>query len=194
MKIDRSFYLLGLVFLLACSPVAPKTESSLALNIDQLIETQITHLAQHKNVLEKEADVDGTRSDSTFVPTPEIWKSELEIFRQLNLINKPVHKGAYRQEGPLNDTRSNLKIMQYVSTTSPLVLLKIYYQNDPAIFKKIEGILRESNQLYTNNRSLSLEFDEDNGTPMLITYSVVGFQKVAVRDTVKFYVRGHINW
>lgn len=194
MKIDHSFWLLGLVFLLSCSRATPKTESNQSLDIDQLLETQITQLGQHKNVLDKEADVDGTRSDSTFVPTPEIWKSELEIFRQLNLINKPIHKGAYLKEGPLDDTRSNLKILQYSSTTSRLISLKIYYQNDPRQFKRIEGLLHETNQLYTNDRSLTLEFDDDNGKPLLVSYSVVGFQKVAVRDTVKFYVRGHINW
>ncbi len=182
-----------LLFAAACSPtLAPVILGP--MDFDRLIDEQISELSQHRNTLEKEAEVDGHRSDSTLVPTGEIWKAELTIFRQFGMINKPLHQGSYREDGPLEDPRSNLKIQQYVSVTSPLRLLRIYYQDTIGRVRKIEGTLNETNRLYNNERTLTLEFDEDNGKLHLTFYGIAGYQKIALRDTVRFSVKARINW
>ncbi len=187
------FYRFLLLFALGCSP-SPASTSSVPIDFDQLIDEQINALSQHKNTLDKEAEVDGHRSDTSFVPTAEILKAELAIFRELGIVNKPLHKGSYREEGPLDDSRSNLRIQQYVSDSSPLGLLRVYYHGTIGRVRKIEGTIKEANQLYTSERNLTLEFDEDGGKPLLVFYGIRGYQKVALRDTVRFSVQARINW
>lgn len=182
-----------LFFAAACSPT-PTSLKSGPIDFDRLVDEQISQLSQRKNTLEKEAEVDGHRSDSTLVPTPETWRAELAIFRQLGIVNKPLHQGSYHEEGPLDDSRSNLKIRQYVSESSPLTLLRIYYQEKIERVRKIEGRVTETNQLYSNQRNLTMEFDEEDGKPVLTHYRISGYQKVALRDTVRFSVEARINW
>ncbi len=191
MRFRYCFYFLLFVF--GCSPT-PSAINSGPIDFDRLIDEQIGALSQHKNTLEKVAEVGGHPSDSTFVPTAEIWKAELAIFRQLGIVNKPLHGGSYREEGPLDDPRSNLKIQQYVSDSSPLALLRVYYHETIGRVRKIEGTIREANQLYTSERRLTLEFDEENSKPFLIFYGISGYQKVALRDTIRFSVKARINW
>lgn len=192
MKVSHyGFWLL--LFATACYQ-KPAAKDFGLLDFDHLVDEQISQLSQHRNSLEKEAAVGAHRSDSTLVPTPEIWKTELDIFRRLQLINKPIHQDAYRSEGPLDDPRSNLKIQQYTSDSSPLIVLRIYYHQSIERVRRIEGVLKESNQLYASQRSLTMEFDEVAGRPVLTGYEIDGYQKVALRDTVHFSVLGKIKW
>ncbi len=193
MKSQGCIFFYFLLFTVACSPT-PGSVRLGPIDFDRLIDEQISELSKHRNTLEKEAEVDGHRSDSTLVPTEEIWKGELAIFRQLGMINKPLHQGSYRQEGPLDDPRSNLKIQQYVSASSPLRVLRIFYQESIEQVRRIEGTLNETNQLYHNERKLTLEFDEGNGKAVLTFYGITGRQKVVLRDTVRFSVNARINW
>jgi hypothetical protein len=182
-----------LLLTVACAPTpAPVVQGP--LDFDALIEAQINGLSQRIVTLDKVAVVGEVRSDSTLVPTATDWKAELDIFRQLGTINKTIYQGAYQQEGPLDDPQSNLHIQQYSSATSPLKVLKIYYQVDLQRVRKIEGFLEESTPLYSSQKNLTMVFDEENGKPVLTRYSIVGYQKVALRDTVRFTVESTITW
>ena len=56
-------------------------------DFDRLIDDQISELSQRKRVLDKVADIGGSRSDTTFLPSAGGWETELEIFRELEKIN-----------------------------------------------------------------------------------------------------------
>lgn len=182
-----------LLLVIACAPT-PASVVQGPLDFDALIEGQINVLSQRIVTLDKVATVGEIRSDSTWVPTADDWKAELDIFRQLGTINKSIYQGAYRQEGPLDDPQSNLQIQQYTSITSPLKDLKIYYQVHLQRVRKVVGILEESTPLYSAQKNLTMVFDEENGKPVLTRYSIVGYQKVALRDTVQFSVESVITW
>jgi hypothetical protein len=177
----------------ACAPT-PASVVTGPLDFDALIEEQINGLSQRMVTLEKVATVGEVLSDSTLVPTVADWKAELGIFRQLGMINKTIYQGTYQQQGPLEDPQSNLHIQQYTSATSPLRVLKVYYQVEPQRVRKVEGFLEESTPLYSTQKKLTLVFDEENGSPVLTRYSIVGYQKVALRDTVRFSVESAIAW
>jgi hypothetical protein len=186
-------YLSVLLLAVACAPT-PASVVRGPLDVDALIEGQIQGLSQRVVTLDKVATIGEVRSDSTLVPTATGWKAELDIFRQLGMINKTIYQGAYRQEGPLDDPQSNLQIQQHTSATSPLRVLKVYYQVDLQRIRKIEGFLEESTPLYSTQKYLTMVFDEENGKPVLTRYSIMGYQKVALRDTVRFSVESVITW
>lgn len=181
-----------LFFAAACSHEQKSTQKF--FDFDGLIDEQINNLSQRKRVLDKVASVRGDKSDSTFLPTAEGWESELGIFRQLELINKPIFQNAYQVVGPMEDTKSNLKIRQYVGPSTPMPLVKFYYQNEFSRLKKIEAAITERNLLFTNSRSLSMEFEEEQGGPALIRYAMSGYQKMVFGDTIRFSVKGQIDW
>lgn len=182
-----------LILVIACAPTPASVVES-PLDFDALIDGQINGLSQRMVTLDKVAVVGDVRSDSTLVPTAADWKAELDIFRQLGTMDMAIYSGAYLHEGPLDDPTSNLHIQQYSCATSPLRVLKIYYQDDLQKVRRVEGLLEESTPLYSTQKSLTMVFDEENGKPVLTTYSIVGFQKVALRDTVRFSVESAITW
>ena len=61
-------------------------------------------------VLDKVADMGGLKSDTTFLPSGKGWESELEIFRELETINKPTYQKVYKVEDSMEDTKSNRKM------------------------------------------------------------------------------------
>lgn len=182
-----------LLFLLAaCSQEQKSTKKF--YDFDGLIDEQISQLSQRMRVLDKVAQMSTTHSDTTFLPTVNGWESELEIFRQLETINKPTFQNAYRITDPVEDSKSNLKIRQYVAFDVPIPVVRFYYQEEFSRLKKIDAEITEKNLLYTTHRALTMEFDEEDGKPLLIRYAMSGFQKMVLRDTVRFTMKGQINW
>ena len=176
----------------ACSQ--KKISADKYFDFDGLIDDQISQLSQRMRVLDKVADMGGLKSDTTFLPSGKGWESELEIFRELETINKPTYQKVYKVEDSMEDTKSNLKIRQYSSASSPVTSVKFYYQNEFEKLKKIEANIVEKNLLYFNSRSLTMEFDEEDGKPLLIRYTMNGFQKMVFSEQVQFSVMGQIDW
>ena len=178
--------------LAACSSKQKSSEKY--FDFDGLINAQISELSERKRVLDKSAQLKGVQSDTTFVPDTEGWEAELDLFRQLEVLNKPTHQKTYRVEGPLDDSKSNLKIKQFYAGSNSLPFIRIYYLTELRKVKKIEAVVSESNVLYAGSQRLTMEFEEEDGRPMLIRYGVSGFQKLVMRDTVNFSVHGQIDW
>lgn len=188
-----AYFAWGIVLLLAGCSETREPETPTLLKFNKLIDTQIELLSQNNYALDKLAAIDTNRFHKAFVPNREGWRRELDIFRQIELINKPIHRKSYRSIGPLKDDKSNLQIHQYMSASSPLVMLRIYFQDEVGKMKRIEAIITESNLLYGSSKSLMLEFEEVAGAPLLSMYSIDGFQKVILRDTVTFHLKGQIS-
>lgn len=176
----------------ACSPEEKATTKF--FDFDGLINEQISQLSQRMRVLDKEARMSTTESDTAFLPSVKGWESELEIFRQLETLNKPTFQSVYRIEDSVKDTRSNLKIRQYAAADVPIPIVRFYYQDEFSRLKRIDAVITEKNPLFTTYRTLTMEFDEDDGKPLLTRYGMKGFQKMILRDTVRFSVQGQIDW
>lgn len=169
------------------------SDKPVLFSISELIDEQILQLQQEGDSVTKVAEVDGKQSGRRFLPTAESWGAELDIYRQLDLVNKTIYESEFHQAGPLEDPKSNLQIQEFSSETAPLSLLLVYYQESVNRVRKIEGVLKESNPLYTSWKKLTLEFEETGGKASLTSYGIEGFQKVAFRDTVRFSIRVHIS-
>ncbi|MEJ0057356.1 MAG: hypothetical protein WDN75_17890 [Bacteroidota bacterium] len=105
------------VLLVACSTEqkpAPKF-----FDFEGLISEQVSQLNQLKRALIKTAVVKGQESDSTYLPSAKGWEAELEVFRQMEMLNKPNYRSEYKIVDPVKDIRSNLKIREYISLNAP---------------------------------------------------------------------------
>jgi len=163
------------------------------LNFDSLVDTQLQRLRDHGYELNKSVQIDGKKEDTRFIPDSLQWASELEIFRQLDAVNKASFRDAY-EVNDIRDTNSNLTIREIKAQQgAPVSLVKLYYLRTPADIRRIEATWFEENALYTNTRRMMMEF-ESVGTGLTVNrYRVEGFQKMVMDDSVHFIIAGQIG-
>jgi hypothetical protein len=183
-----------LVFALVSCEQKPETVAAL-YNVDSLLTAQANWLSSIKTSTKKVAILEGRESSSTLQRLDTTgWKSELEIFGDLDLINKPINRNAYQVEQNIPDTRSNL-LIKLITTQEelPIRSLKIYYHQTLQKIKRIEAQYLETNTLYSSSRLMTLEFHEIDEKTTLAAYSVSGGQKMFMGDSVQFSIRGNVT-
>src|SRR5687767_7846911 len=81
------------VLTISCNKRIKEEERPSYFHIDSLVSSQVNLLASSQAMLQKEAFVKGKLDTITYVPkdTTE-WNRELDIFRELKAINKPVNR------------------------------------------------------------------------------------------------------
>ncbi len=162
---------------------------------DSLIIAQVTHLSWVKASVTKVAIMDGKVGQSTFTPDTTLWRSELDVFRQLSLFERPAYRDAYRREDGVGDVKSNLVIRWYKATRKiPIPEVKFYYYKQFKNLKKIEASYQQENALYATTRKLTMDFEEADGQQILISYSVEGVQKMILSDSMKFSIQSRIAY
>jgi hypothetical protein len=133
--------------------------------------------------------INGKEDDSSLILDSLKLANELDVFRQLDVINKPLYRTIYQIEDGEKDTKSNLLIRSYTAKSpSPVPFVKFYYRSSPRELKKIESFFHEENSLYDTRRNLLLEFDDSSGSLLLSGYQLSGAQKMILNDTVNFSV------
>ena len=190
------FYLLVL-FVSACvfSSCEKNIQTSKLFNIDSLVNEQVNLLTQNKPKLNKEAVLGQTHDDVEYVPDSLGWSKELDIFRQLEAMNKPINKTKYLIDDGLYDPGSNLTVKAFTSLEPlPVRSMRIYYDTDIRKPRKIEAIFDEENSLYESSKKLLLEFQQINNKNLLTYYSIDGGQKMILSDSVTFSVKGKIKF
>ena len=187
LKYNRLFLLISIAVLAACESqrVAKKTY----LDIDSLINVQIKSLVTANAHVIKNASLNNEKAKSEFAMDSLGWATELDIFRQLDVINKPTNKDLYLVIDDEKDVNSNLTIRQYKAKRElPVKMLSLYYYKNLQNLKKIQAVFKEKNALYATERSLMMEFDEVNGNSRLVHYSIDGIQKMILGDTIRFTI------
>lgn len=187
------------IFLLAivsfsCSNKQKTTDS--LFDVDSVINAQVQYLSNQHAAISKTSSLgDSSSSVSTIPKDTTAWKSELEIFNVLDLINKPINRNAYTIENQ-PDTKSNLLVRTFVIKPSlsadekdvPIEYLKIYYQDSLEKIRKIEGQYRESSMMYKTSQFLNMEFQPVNDKMILTSYSISGGQKLFMGDSVQYKI------
>jgi hypothetical protein len=185
------------ILLLAISFIACK-QSNLKydkpyFDFDSLITSQIQKQMSKKDSIYKVAMIDNKQDHSSFLIDSTRLAHEWDVFRQLDVINKPLYKGNYEiTEG--KDTKSNLQIRTYQSKIkSPVPFVRFYFQNEFKNLKKIESNYQEENALYFTKRDLMMVLNDLSGEPLIKSYSITGSQKMILSDSVRFSIKGSIG-
>lgn len=191
----------GLIFVslvLASVVIAACTKSkqtSKLYNIDSLLTQQVKALTLSKPKLEKHAILGNTTEKQEYVPDSAAWSRELDIFRQLEAINKPVNRSNYLVDDNLYDPGSNLTVKAFTALEPlPVRSLRVFYENDIQTPRKIEAVYDEENTLYKSSKNLLLEFQQINNKNVLTSYSIDGGQRMILSDSVTFSVKGRIQF
>lgn len=163
--------------------------------LDSVLNKQTKFLANSKAILTKDAFIDGKRETKTYTPASDTaWTHELDVFAALNDINKPSNVGKYHVDSKAKDLNSNLLVYTIESNeTLPIAFVKVYYLNTLSNIRRIEGFYREESSLLKSSRQLSMEFQNINNKIVLISYSIVGGQKMLLTDSVLFSVNGMVT-
>lgn len=190
MRSQRLFlFVIATLALASCKESAKKAD----FYFDSLVTNQVKILTLAKASVIKKASIDGNQDETTFTPDSTLWESELDIFRQLEIYERPAYKDAYEMKDGISDEKSNLTVRSYHSLKNiPVRDLKFYYHDQFQQLKKIEATYQEKNTLYTTKRSLQMEFDEVNGKSVLSSYSITGVQKMVLSDSVKFSIHSKV--
>ena len=169
-------------------------QSSTFYPIDSLLSQQILHLTTIRAALFKTATLSGKTDTIHYTPGDTLaWRKELDVFRSLDIINKPVNKDNYRVHDGLLDPGSNLTVKAFESIKeAPVVYLRIYYQGSMRKPRKIEALYREKNILYNSSRLLSLEFQQVKDNTVLTSYEIEGGQRMVMGDSVEFHIQGKV--
>jgi hypothetical protein len=163
--------------------------------MDSIVSSQVVYLSKNRARLQKIAILGSDQDTTTFVPKDSLaWSNELEIFHQLEMINKPLNRGSYLVDDNLYDPGSNLTVKAFTSLEDlPVRSIRVFYSTSVKIPRKIEAVYHDRNSLYESSRALTLEFQQVNSRNVLTGYSIEGGQKIILGDTVSFQIKGKIE-
>jgi hypothetical protein len=165
------------------------------LDVDSLMNAQVAVLTKSKASLTKKAVIGLRKDSSSTVPDSSAWSQELDVFRQLDLINRPIYRDVYEIKDKMKDSKSNLLIYALEARSkSPIPYLRLYYQDRSSRLKKLEAVYQESNSLYGSHRLLKMYFDDSTGRPSLTGYSIEGDQKMILSDSVHYAITARITF
>jgi len=169
------------------------TVSKKYFDIDSLIDSQLAYLEKSGASLSKAASIDSTNDKTNFKPDSTSWAKELEVFRHLDIINKPIYVDAYTLTDGEKDANSNLTVRSFVANReTPVKSLKLYYQDSPQKLRKLEATLSEQNSLYYTARKFSMELEDVDQQMIVSRYDVRGVQKMILRDSVRFSITSKV--
>jgi hypothetical protein len=180
--------IISIVLLTACNKQNEKYDKAY-FDFDSLVNAQVDVLTKVHSTLAKSVSLDGKVDQSSHTTDSTLLAQELDVFRQLDLINKPLYRNTYEVIDGEKDTQSNLRVKRYkAKTPAPIAFVTFYYHDDFTQIKKIESVYQETNSLYATKRQLQLEFDDSTGTMVLSKYRMTGSQKMILSDSVKFTI------
>jgi hypothetical protein len=191
----RSISFLVLIGLISVSCQEKRVVEKRYLDLDSLMNAQVAILSKSKVSLTKKAVIGLKKDSSITVPDSSAWSQELDVFRQLDLINRPIYRDVYQINDKMKDSKSNLLIYSLEARSkSPIPYLRLYYQDTPSRLKKLEAVYQESNSLYASHRLLKMYFDDTTGRPSLTGYLIEGDQKMILSDSIHYTITAHITF
>ncbi|HEY0651541.1 MAG TPA: hypothetical protein VGD65_00385 [Chryseosolibacter sp.] len=190
-----TYLLIFTVLIAVVSGCSTESETSKLYDVDSLLNTQVKILANGRSRLQKQALLGDETDMLTYIPDSAAWNRELDVFRQLEAMNKPVHRTKYLVDDNLFDPGSNLTVKAFTALESlPVRSVRVFYDKTIRAPRKIEAVYDEENALYKSSKKLLLEFQQINNKNVLTSYSIEGGQKMILSDSVTFSVTGRIQF
>ncbi|MEO6685430.1 MAG: hypothetical protein ABIN24_05670 [Dyadobacter sp.] len=151
------------------------------------VDSQISVLNKEKPEVVKTMSVSG--KNETRTSREMDWKKELELFIQAD-INKPAYSKSYSTTKP-----DSLTIVYTLTTEEslPVRYLKIEMDKISGMPLMIQALLRSENKLYQSEKNIEMHGSVKGGQWHLNTYSIKGYQKLAMMDKKTFDVSAQVK-
>lgn len=164
--------------------------------VDSLLKEQIQLLTNTSVSLQKEAWINSAHQDTLIVSLDSAtWSNELDMFNEIDWINRPINQGGYTILDQQNDPYSNLIIREYRANKNRTIqYLKLYYQDTPTKLRKLESLYEMESALLFSKRKLTMEFTDLYNKNILSSYSVEGKQKLVMGDSVHYLIKGKVQF
>ena len=184
-----SFFVIAL-FVLSCQERV-LTQSSSQINIDSLLHYQIEFLSQRKVSLLKNSVIN---RDSASTSISDVnWETELESFRAIDLLNKPIYADQYEIELD-QDIKSNLKVKTWTAKRPlPLRSVRVLFLENPYQIKSLEAEIAQENRLFNSSKTLTLDFNVLGIKASIISYRIRGQQKFFGGDSQTYDLQGVVR-
>lgn len=188
---SRAFTIFMLMLGVACTEMKPPKKVNYYYNLDSLLDHQAQLLTPHRLI--KTAYVDDDTASVSLQGDSTLWNDELAIFRGAN-INKPAYEGMYTTQ-VVEDSLSNLHIKTFTATTQDLEVrnLHLFYLRDLNNLRKVKALIREKNPIYKSGKSVTLTLDELRDELIITGYTIEGYQKMILQDSVAFIIKGAVQ-
>lgn len=182
------FIFLLLIVTSACQKPQIVSHSGI-LNCDSLLDAQLAGLTSM--TLDKKLFVNGVEFQS--ITTDKIdWVKELEGFRELNQINRPIYRDAYQIKNT-PDPQSNLTIQTWTAKTKiPIRILRLFYLENINNIKRLEAEIVFNELYHRSSKKLRLDFTL-LGHPRLESYEISGSQQYFWGAPNTILVKGNIR-
>ena len=195
-RIKNSVIYLLLVFWLAgaCSVSqenrneGPKIDAY--FDLQGLINQQVGDLSATNTRIQKEAVIDGQREVLELDSLN--WKKELNIFARAD-INKPRLLDQYLTTTYTND--AGYKVTRYQNVEENVSgVIKMEITESPVNQKPLSISIEscEYNTLYISEVELEMVFGEGKNGGSLTAYTINGFEKVILKDTMRYSIKAKV--
>lgn len=175
----KIIFLLVVVF--GCEKLKPETVNVPDYpNLEEVFSRQILLLEDRK--LAKEVWLDGKSETNMFDLDMDGWKKELSFLKEINP-NTPEYVGAFEKSE--KDYFTQLLLMQ--GEKGELKMLSYIIAKDG--YSWLKGTIHEDKEVYSHHRDFDINFE--NG--LLKNYTISGYQKIVLKDTIAFKIRGVVG-
>ncbi len=160
--------------LLSCSTTPRAVVGSEYLDLDSLLAEEISWLAQQGVALQKKVVLGDSVQVAELEGDSTVLTRELEIFLAINPA-QPKYRNAF-------ETQKQGAREEYtkVDVTGELQSFTVLY--DGSALDRVTGIVYEETAIYTAFREFAIDFE----TGHIASFSVKGYQKMILSDTVFF--------
>jgi hypothetical protein len=159
--------------------------------VDSLISSQVKYLAKSAASLNKVSSLNGQSTQSTYAPGDTVaWNKELEIFRQLDQINKPVNRGLYETK-TVGDRGKRSMLFRAIEKDLTVEELELIFVDNR--LRSMKGRIKEENSMYEAKRLLRMDFDDHDGSALIRSYSLKGGQEIFLGDSVHYDIVATIS-
>lgn len=185
----KNYFLLFLIFIsYACVPTSATNDADKKyFDLVQFTDNLVKELTIKKPKVDKKIFLGG-EADNITSDTLN-WEKELALFKEAD-INSPSLRDSYEiEEDKLKHT------LTYTAKESKLKVKEIRLafdeqsQANKVSIKQVKIFFSEDNQLYEIQRDLAMELKNNE----LFTYSIKGFQKVILKDSLIYEINAMIN-
>ena len=148
-------------------------------DLDDLLKSQVSKLGDLR--LQKEVWLDDESELKPLAMDSVSWKKELSFLEEINP-NQPEYVGAFVKV--IENGQTQLKLREGEKGS----LKSLIYKKSEGSIIYIQATIHEDKDVYVHHQEIEVNFSGGLTT----SYSIDGYQKIMMKDTIKFKIKGKI--